>query len=127
MATPTNYNYKQFIGYLDNLVASRDTSYRDAALKVGLEHGTISRLRNKRQVPRRDTCILLAEALASDPNEMLQMAGYKPLAILDPSLVDPADFPSDIKEFAASLKKIPFERRRALFSAFQVMAKADFE
>ena len=126
MVAPKNYNHQRFAQYLEKLVKSRGTTYRDASLRADMDHSAITRFRGG-QLPRRDSCIMLAHALDSDPNEMLKAAGYEPLPMLDRSLVDPNDFPNDIKEFAAGLKKIPPERRRELFIAFRTMARADFE
>jgi len=127
MSKAKDYDPARFVPYLRGLVKARGESNRSVSLRAGLDHGAVTRFLQGRKAPRRDTCLLLANALDTDPNEMLVMAGYEPLAMLDRSLVDPKELPPDVKEFAAALKQIPPARRRAMFRAIRTLAQADFE
>jgi hypothetical protein len=55
------------------------------------------------------------------PNELLAAAGFEPLTVVDRTLIDPQDFPADVKAFAADLARLPAERRREVINAVRVL------
>jgi len=58
---------------------------------------------------------LLAQHFEVNPNEMLAVAGYDPIALFDLSLADPDEFPPEVKALAGALTEIPdVEKRRQL-------------
>lgn len=120
------YDAAAFSEYLQKLIARSGKSMRQISLAAGLSHGAVGGFIRYTRHPHRDSCLLLAEVLGVDPNEMLQMAGYEPLPIVERSLIDPAEFPSDVKAFAEKFKNIPPERRREIFDALEVLLKNDF-
>ena len=118
------YDAEKFSSYLQRLLQARGLTMRRASLSAGLDHGAVGRFIRGRR-PHRDSCLLLAEALQVDPNEMLAMAGYEPMPVVDRSRIDPQEFPPDVKAFARELATMPAERRREVFSALRVLLKAD--
>jgi len=68
---------------------------------------------------------LLAEVLEVDANEMLAMAGYEPMPVVDRSLIDPHEFPPEVKEFAKELSSIAPERRREIMLAVRTLVKPE--
>ena len=117
-----NFNAKKLTDYLAEVLESRGLNMRQVSLQAGLNPGTVSSyMQGKR--PHRDACLLLAEAMGVNPNDLLVAAGYKPLPILDRSLIDPAEFPPDVKEFAAELSRYDWERRREIMAAVRTLLK----
>jgi len=124
MVSLKNFNAPEFCQYLKNLVESRHTTMRQASLQAGLDHGAVGRFTRGRR-PSRDSCLLLAEVFEVDPNEMLARAGYEPMPIVDRTLIDPNEFPPDIKAFATELMAFEPERRREIFGAVKTLLKAE--
>jgi transcriptional regulator with XRE-family HTH domain len=118
-----SYDAKAFSRYLKGLVEASELTMRQVSLRAGLDHGAVSRFVRGRH-PHRDSCLLLAETLQVDPNQVLVMAGYEPMPVVDRSLIDPADFPPEVKEFAADLATIPADRRREIIAALRVLVKS---
>ena len=109
------YDREQFVTFVTRLLEERNETYREAAIKAGLDRSSVWRFLNKGTRPHRDACILLAQHFEVNPNEMLAVAGYNPIALFDLSLADPDEFPPEVKALAGALTEIPdAERRRRL-------------
>lgn len=119
-----DYDARKFSNYLKNLIESRGLSMRQASLQGGMDHGAAGRFIRGRR-PHRDSCLLLAEVLEVDANEMLAMAGYEPMPVVDRSLIDPHEFPPEVKEFAKELSSIAPERRREIMLAVRTLVKPE--
>ncbi len=116
------YNWERMSEYLKTLLEKRDVSMRKASLEAGLNHGAIgSFVRGRR--PHRDSCLIMAEYFNVDPQDMLAMAGYEPMPLVDRSLIDPNEFPPDIKEFSAELMGFEPDRRREIIGAMRTLLK----
>jgi hypothetical protein len=75
-----DYDPKPFIARLEQLLAERNETRREAALRAGLDHQTIRRYING-QRPDRQSLLVLADHFEVNPNEFLQLAGYPPMKI----------------------------------------------
>lgn len=109
-----NYDAQSFSRYLQTMVEQSGSTMRKVSLAAGLNHGAVGNFVRKHRRPHRDSCLLLAEVLKVDPNEMLKMAGYAPMPLVDRSMIDPNDFPADVKSFAAKLTAIAPVRRKEI-------------
>ena len=118
------YDTDKFSRYLKGLVQASGLTMRQVSLRAGLDHGAVGRFIRGRH-PHRDSCLLLAEVLQVDPNQVLAMAGYQPMPVVDRSLIDPDEFPPEVKELAADLASIPPGRRREIIAALRVVVKSD--
>lgn len=124
MVSLKNFNAPEFSRFLKELVVSRHTTMRHASLQAGLDHGAVGRFTRGRR-PSRDSCLLMAEVFEVDPNEMLARAGYDPMPIVDRTLIDPGEFPPDVKAFATQMMALEPERRREIFNAVKTLLKAE--
>ena len=106
------YDREQFVPFLRRLLEERNETYREAAIKAGLDRSSVWRFLNKGTRPHRDACILLAQHFEVNPNEMLAAAGYEPIALFDLSLVDPDEFSPEVKALARVLTEIPDPEKR---------------
>ena len=122
--THKTYDTAKFSRYLKGLVDASGLTMRQISLRGGLDHGSVARFIRGRH-PHRDSCLLLAEVLNVDPNEVLKMAGYEPMPVMDRTLIDPGEFPPEVKEFAADLASIPSARRREIIAALRALVKSD--
>ena len=86
-------------------IAGNDTRVQDAP-GAGLDHGAVLRFLKGEFRPARDACIELAVYFDMNPNELLQLAGYEPMPIFDLSLIDPDEFPAEVKRVAKALSTI---------------------
>jgi len=113
------YRAAAFSEYLRELIERSGKSMRRVSLEAGLSHGAVGSFIRHFRRPHRDSCLLLAEVLGVDPNEMLRMAGYEPMPVVERSLIDPTEFPSDVKALAAQLAAIAPARRREIIGAIE--------
>ena len=100
------YDPDQFVPFVTRLLEERNETYREAAIKAGLDRSSVWRFLNRGTRPHRDACILLAQHFEVNPNEMLAVAGYEPIALFDLSLADPDEFPPEVKALAQALTEI---------------------
>ena len=109
------YDPEQFVPFVTRMLEERNETYREAAIKAGLDRSSVWRFLNQRTRPHRDACILLAQHFEVNPNEMLAVAGYEPIALFDLSLANPGEYPPEVKALAQTLTGIvDAEKRRRL-------------
>lgn len=108
------YDQEQFVAFLTRLLEERNETYREAAMRSGLDRSAVWRFLHQGKRPHRDACILLAQHFELNPNEMLAAAGYEPIPLFDLSLTDPGEFPPEVKALAQALTAIPDPARRRL-------------
>jgi transcriptional regulator with XRE-family HTH domain len=106
------YDQEQFVPFVQRLLAERNETYREAAIRAGLDRSSVWRFLNKGTRPHRDACILLAQHFEVNPNEMLAAAGYEPIALFDLSMADPDEYPPEVKALARALTEIPGAAKR---------------
>ncbi|MBN1933945.1 MAG: helix-turn-helix transcriptional regulator [Anaerolineae bacterium] len=98
---------------LRRLMAEHGLSHRQAALQAGLDRGAMYRFVDHGQRPSRDGVIALADSFGVNPNELLALAGYPPLAIFETAL---AGVPPDMRGVIDRLQAIgdPVARSRVI-------------
>ena len=70
----------------------------------------------------RDACIALADHFGINPNEMLEAAGYEPLAFFEEGPLEPGQVSRDVEELATKIDQIPDPRiRRQVIGAMSVL------
>jgi transcriptional regulator with XRE-family HTH domain len=129
MTHPTNsgkpYDRSALAEYLDELRLDHNESFREAALRSGLDHGALLRYVRKHQRPTRESCIAMADHFGVNPNEILTRAGYDPLHFFDRSLVDPQALAPEVEEIAIYLNRLsPLARRREVCQAVRALVDA---
>jgi len=119
------YDRAALAEYLEGLRRNRNESFRQAALRSGLDHGALLRYIKKHQRPTRESCIALADHFGVNPNEILTRAGYDPLHFFDRSLLDPGALAPEVKEVAVYLNRLsPLSRRREVCQAVRELVMA---
>jgi len=129
MTHPTNsgnpYDSSLLAEYLDELRQAHNESFRQAALRSGLDHGALLRYVKKHQRPTRESCIAMADHFGINPNEILTRAGYDPLHFFDRSLTDPQALAPEVEEIAIYLNRLsPLARRREVCQAVRALVDA---
>jgi len=119
------YDRAALAEYLEGLRRNRNESFRQAALRSGLDHGALLRYIKKRQRPTRESCIALADHFGVNPNEILTRSGYDPLHFFDRSLLDPGALAPEVGEVAVYLNRLsPLSRRREVCQAVRALVDA---
>ena len=119
------YDRAALAEYLEGLRQNRNESFRQAALRSGLDHGALLRYIKKHQRPTRESCIALADHFGVNPNEILTRAGYDPLHFFDRSLLDPGALAPEVEEVAVYLNRLsPLSRRREVCQAVRALVDA---
>jgi transcriptional regulator with XRE-family HTH domain len=129
MSRPTKggkpYDRAALADYLDRLRREHNESFREAALRSGLDHGAFLRYIRKQNRPTRESCIALADHFGVNPNEILTRAGYDPLHFFDRSLADPQALAPEVEEVAVYLNRLsPVARRREVCQAVRALVEA---
>jgi len=76
------YDARSFIARLEQLLAERNDTRREAALRAGLDNQTSRRYLNGHR-PDRQSLLVLADCFEVNPNEFLQLAGHLPMKIFE--------------------------------------------
>ena len=119
------YDRSALAEYLDGLRQDHNESFREAALRSGLDHGALLRYVKKHQRPTRESCIAMADHFGVNPNEILTRAGYDPLHLFDRSLIDPQALAPEVEEIAIYLNRLsPLARRREVCQAVRALVDA---
>jgi len=121
------YNPKPFIARLEQLLAQRNETRREAALRAGLDHQTIRRYLNG-QRPDRQSLLVLADYFEVNPNEFLQLAGYLPMKIFEVKTKSAEALPPEAVDVAMDIARIADPRtRKAVVQAIRTLLKKYFE
>ncbi len=117
------YDPKPFIARLEQLLVERNETRREAALKAGLDHQSIRRYLNG-QRPDRQSLLILADHFEVNPNEFLQLAGYKPLKIFEIKTASAEALPPEAVDVAKDIARIPDPKtRKAVAQAIRTLLK----
>lgn len=121
------YDYRPLAARLRQLLDATHQSARQASLGAGLDHGAVVRFLNGEFRPARDACIQMAVYFDLNPNEFFELAGYPPMEIFDLSLIDPGEFPPEVKRVAKTLTEIKDPAARARVSKAIMILLKDHE
>ncbi|MCD6351173.1 MAG: helix-turn-helix transcriptional regulator [Armatimonadetes bacterium] len=111
---------------------ARGISQGQAVMKTGISQSAINNIiHGRRKAVRPDILVALAEGLDLDPVELLYAAAGKeppdrPTRPLPPHLAALVELVGDdeIRELARALRKLPEEKRQAVFSALWSVIEA---
>lgn len=77
------YDPKPVVQVLRRLMEERGTSQRQASLEAGLDPSAMFRFVEQGLRPSRDSVIALADYFGINPNDLLVLAGHRPLRSLE--------------------------------------------
>lgn len=100
------YDHRPLAKRLLELAKRANATRREVSLGAGLDHGAMSRFITGEGRPGPVACIQLAMYFDINPNELLTLAAYEPMPIFDLSLIDPNEFPPEVKRVAGALTDI---------------------
>lgn len=121
------YNPQPFIARLEQLLAERNETRREAALRAGLDHQTIRRYMNGHR-PDRQSLLVLADYFEVNPNEFLQLAGYPPMKIFEVKTKSAEALPPEAVDVAMDIARIADPgTRKAVVQAIRTLLKKYFE
>ena len=126
-ASEAPYDPAPFVSRVKDLLVKNNESYREAALRAGLDHQAIRRvLAGKR--PSLVTCILLADHFGINPNEFLKMAGWPTLKTFDIQTANAEMLPPEAVQVAMEIARIPNPgTRKAVAEAILTLVQKHFE
>ncbi|WP_322507712.1 helix-turn-helix transcriptional regulator [Anaerolinea sp.] len=118
------YDPQPMIERLKALLKKHNESYREAALRAGLDHQAVRRILAG-QRPSIPTCILLADHFGVNPNEFLELAGLPKLKIFDVQDAQTEHLPVEAIEVARDIARIkdPGIRRQVAEAIRTLLAK----
>ncbi len=127
-ALKRRYDPKPLKARVEQLLEGHNESYREAALRAGLDHQAVRRILSVGQRPAIQTCILLADHFGVNPNEFLELAGHPLLKVFEVKAVNTERLPPEAVDVALDLARISNPRtRKAVASAIRTLLKQYFE
>jgi transcriptional regulator with XRE-family HTH domain len=99
------YDPKLMVERLQVLLKKHNESYREAALRSGLDHQAVRRVLSG-QRPSFAACILLADHFGVNPNEFIELAGLPKLKAFDIQIASADGLPTEAVEVAMDIAKI---------------------
>ena len=99
------YDPKPMVDRIQTLLNKHNESYREAALRSGLDHQAIRRVLSG-QRPSIAACILLADHFGINPNEFLGLAGLPKLKAFDIHIASAEGLPAEAVEVAMDIARI---------------------
>jgi transcriptional regulator with XRE-family HTH domain len=100
------YNKDELVKRIDQLLEEKNLSMRNAALRSGLDHQAIRRIKAGQKCPDMTYCILLADFFDINPNELLKLAGWPALKVFDIRNVSAASLPPEAVSVALDIARI---------------------
>ena len=121
------FDSKALISLLTKLLKERNESFREAALKSGLDHQALRRLLAG-QRPNIITCILLADHFGISPNDFLKLAGWPTMKVFDVEISSEENLPAEAIEVARDIARIKDPiTRKAVTEAIRTLLSRYFE
>lgn len=121
------YDPKPLIARVQELLKQNKDSFREAALKSGLDHQAIRRILGGNR-PQMHVCILLADHFGVNPNEILQLAGWPMLKAFDIHTESAENLPPEAVEVAKEIARIPNPgTRKQVAEAILVLVRKYFD
>jgi transcriptional regulator with XRE-family HTH domain len=108
------YDRTRLIETLERLLEEHNESMREASLRAGLDHAAILRYVRYERRPTRESCLALADHFGINPNELLVLAGYRPMKMFEERTLDLNRVTPDVLALVEDLERIadPVLRRR---------------
>jgi transcriptional regulator with XRE-family HTH domain len=105
------YDPTALVNRLLELLKQHNESYREAALRCGMDHQAVRRILSG-QRPSMVTCILMADHFGLNPNEFLLLAGLPTLKVFDIHTESTEALPVEAVEVAKAVAKIQNPKQR---------------
>ncbi len=127
-ALKKRYNPEPLRTRVEQLLTEHNESYREAALRAGLDHQAVRRILSVGQRPAAQTCILLADHFDLNPNEFLELAGHPTLKVFEIKATNAERLPREAVDVAVALARLPNPRtRKAVSAAIVALLQQFFE
>jgi hypothetical protein len=127
-ALKKRYNPEPMRTRVEQLLDERNESYREAALRAGLDHQAVRRILSVGQRPAVQTCILLTDHFDLNPNEFLELAGHPILKVFEVKAANAERLPREAVDVAGALTRLPNPRtRKAVSAAILTLLQQFFE
>ncbi len=122
------YDPKPFNTRINELLEQHNESYRQASLRSGLDHQAVRRYVVDLRRPDRQSCLALADHFGLNPNELLELAGYKPLKFFQIETASAEALPTEAVDVAMAIAKIPDPgTRKTVAQAIMTLLQKYFE
>lgn len=122
------YDPEPFVKRLHELLEEHNESYREASLRSELDHQAMRRYLVHFKRPDRQSCLALADHFGVNPNELLQLAGYKPMKYFQVETASAESLPTEAVDVALDIARIPDPgTRKAVARAIRTLLKKYFE
>ena len=127
-ALKKHYDPKPLKARVEQLLTDHNESYREAALRSGLDHQSVRRILSVGQRPAVNTCILLADHFEVNPDEFLELAGHPPLKVFEVKTPNAQRLPPEAVEVALDIARISSPgTRKAVASAIRTLLQPYYE
>ncbi len=112
---------------LTELLEQNKESYREAALKSGLDHQAVRRILAGNR-PQMHVCVLLADHFGRNPNELLELAGWPRLNVFEIQTASAENLPPEAVDVAKEIARIPdHSTRKTVADAILTLVRKHFE
>ena len=127
-ALKKRYNPEPLRTRVEQLLVEHNESYREAALRAGLDHQAVRRILSVGQRPAVQTCILLADHFDLNPNEFLELAGHPILKVFEVKAANAERLPREAIDVALALARLSNpSTRKAVSAAILALLQQFFE
>lgn len=111
---PKPYDPDRLTAVLEGLLAEHNESCREASLNAGLDHGALGRYIRDEKRPSRGSVLALADHFGVNPNDLLELAGYKRMQIFERRSADLEGLSIEVRNLLEDLESIsdPVLRKR---------------
>jgi transcriptional regulator with XRE-family HTH domain len=99
------YDPEPMVERIQTLLKKHNESYREAALRSGLDHQAVRRVLSG-QRPSFTACILLADHFGVNPNEFLELAGLPKLKAFNIQTASADGLPTEAVDVAMDIARI---------------------
>jgi transcriptional regulator with XRE-family HTH domain len=126
-ARQKTYDPEPLRARLTELLEQNKESYREAALKSGLDHQAVRRILAGNR-PQMHVCIQLADHFGINPNELLALAGWPGLKAFDLQTDSAENLPPEAVDVAKEISRIPNPgTRKTVAEAILTLVRKYFE
>lgn len=126
-ARQKTYDPEPLRARLTELLEQNKESYREAALKSGLDHQAVRRILAGNR-PQMHVCILLADHFEIHPNELLELVGWPRLKAFEIQMESVEKLPPEAVEVAKEIARIASPRiRKKVSEAILTLVRQYFD
>ena len=127
LASKAPYDPGPFTTRLAELLKKANETYRETAIKSGLDLQSVRRYAGGERRPSLMACLLLADHFRVNPNEFLELAGWPPMQVFDIELESAENLPTEAVDVAKDIARIPDPgMRKEVAQAIRILIKNYF-